>query len=125
MSEKSYNKEVETKKNKLANNPHLNVFTNDGSFLERFKSMQKEQDEAKKREIALKRKKELEDRIKNRGKRSAKKRKEEVEDKNKQNKDKMVKGYLRELKNQAENKNGLEARKSPTNGLNNCICPFS
>lgn len=46
-----------------------NVFTNDGLFLQRFKRAKDEKDEKDEREKALKRKQELERRIKNRGKR--------------------------------------------------------
>ncbi|EGF99301.1 uncharacterized protein MELLADRAFT_68691 [Melampsora larici-populina 98AG31] len=45
--------------------------TNDGSFLERFKKMKEEEVEKKKQEDALQRKQAFEQRIKNRGKRSA------------------------------------------------------
>ncbi|KAJ9054311.1 hypothetical protein DSO57_1015904 [Entomophthora muscae] len=46
-----------------------NVFTNDGNFLQRFKRAKDELDEKDEREKSLKRKQELERRIKNRGKR--------------------------------------------------------
>ncbi|KAG0142320.1 hypothetical protein CROQUDRAFT_135656 [Cronartium quercuum f. sp. fusiforme G11] len=48
----------------------MNVFTNDGSFLERFKKMKEEEVEKKKQEDALVRKQAFEQRIKNRGKRN-------------------------------------------------------
>ncbi|KAH7924516.1 hypothetical protein BV22DRAFT_1090721, partial [Leucogyrophana mollusca] len=46
-----------------------NVFTNDGSFLERFQRNKKEEDEKKKQEEALARKRQFDDRFKRRGKR--------------------------------------------------------
>ncbi|PLW19859.1 hypothetical protein PCANC_05921 [Puccinia coronata f. sp. avenae] len=49
----------------------MNVFTSDGSFLERFKKMKEEEVEKKKQEDALARKQAYEQRIKNRGKRTA------------------------------------------------------
>ncbi|CAH7669563.1 hypothetical protein PPACK8108_LOCUS4418 [Phakopsora pachyrhizi] len=51
----------------------MNVFTNDGSFLERFKKMKEEEVEKKKQREALARKQAFEQRIKNRGKRSVEK----------------------------------------------------
>lgn len=47
----------------------LNVFTNDGSFLERFQRTKKEEEEKKKSEDALARKRDFNNRFKNRGKR--------------------------------------------------------
>jgi len=44
-------------------------FANDGSFLANFKKMQEENEEKKKKEEALQRKRELDERLKNRGKR--------------------------------------------------------
>ncbi|MBW0533835.1 hypothetical protein O181_073550 [Austropuccinia psidii MF-1] len=49
----------------------MNVFTSDGSFLERFKKMKEEEVEKKKQADALARKQAFEQRIKNRGKRTA------------------------------------------------------
>jgi len=46
-----------------------NVFTNDGSFLERFQRTKKEEDEKKKSEDALMRKRDFDNRFKKRGKR--------------------------------------------------------
>ncbi|KAF8508218.1 hypothetical protein JB92DRAFT_3098070 [Gautieria morchelliformis] len=48
-----------------------NVFTNDGSFLERFQRSKKEEEEKKKLEEDAMRKRNFEDRFKNRGKRPA------------------------------------------------------
>ncbi|KAI0754798.1 hypothetical protein C8Q80DRAFT_1141170 [Daedaleopsis nitida] len=55
-------------------NPHpktkpVNVFSNDGSFLERFQRLKKEEDEKKKQEDTLAKKREFDSRFKNRGKR--------------------------------------------------------
>ncbi|PFH51218.1 hypothetical protein AMATHDRAFT_59484 [Amanita thiersii Skay4041] len=47
----------------------VNVFTNDGSFLERFQRNKKEEEEKKKQEEILHRKKYFDNRFKNRGKR--------------------------------------------------------
>ncbi|CAG8601245.1 9611_t:CDS:2 [Paraglomus occultum] len=58
-----------TTKNVPSSTPAINIFSNDGSFLERFKRMKAEEDEKKKQLEALDRKKAFEDRIKNRGKR--------------------------------------------------------
>ncbi|KAK4701047.1 hypothetical protein P7C70_g5188, partial [Phenoliferia sp. Uapishka_3] len=49
----------------------VNVFSNDGSFLERFKKTSVEEQLKKSQDEALARKKALDDRIKNRGKRPA------------------------------------------------------
>ncbi|KAF9465327.1 hypothetical protein BDZ94DRAFT_1160299 [Collybia nuda] len=49
----------------------VNVFTNDGSFLERFQSNKKEGDEKKKELDALERKRNFDNRFRNRGKRPA------------------------------------------------------
>ncbi|KAG9009535.1 hypothetical protein FRB94_011952 [Tulasnella sp. JGI-2019a] len=49
----------------------VNVFSNDGSFLERFQRTKKEEDEKKKQEEATARKRAFDDRFKNRGKRKA------------------------------------------------------
>ncbi|KAF0392008.1 hypothetical protein F8M41_010669 [Gigaspora margarita] len=56
-------------KNVPSSTPAINIFSNDGSFLDRFKKMKAEEDEKKKQLGALERKKAFEDRIKNRGKR--------------------------------------------------------
>ncbi|GBB87918.1 hypothetical protein RclHR1_01440033, partial [Rhizophagus clarus] len=56
-------------KNVPSSTPAINIFSNDGSFLDRFKKMKAEEDEKKKQLEALERKKAFEDRIKNRGKR--------------------------------------------------------
>ncbi|KAG9291088.1 hypothetical protein G9A89_012960 [Geosiphon pyriformis] len=56
-------------KNVPSSTPAINIFSNDGSFLDRFKKMKAEEDEKKKQREALERKKAFEDRIKNRGKR--------------------------------------------------------
>ncbi|KAI0770084.1 hypothetical protein C8Q74DRAFT_1273369 [Fomes fomentarius] len=55
-------------------NPHpkpkpVNVFSNDGSFLERFQRLKKEEDEKKKQEDILVKKREFDSRFKTRGKR--------------------------------------------------------
>ncbi|KAH8922428.1 hypothetical protein BT69DRAFT_1282294 [Atractiella rhizophila] len=47
----------------------MNVFTDDGSFLERFKKLREEQVEKKQQDDALARKKAIDNRIKFRGKR--------------------------------------------------------
>ncbi|EIW59275.1 uncharacterized protein TRAVEDRAFT_58184 [Trametes versicolor FP-101664 SS1] len=47
----------------------LNVFSNDGSFLERFQRLKKEEDEKKKQEDTLRQKREFDSRFKKRGKR--------------------------------------------------------
>ncbi|KAF8625976.1 hypothetical protein AX17_006700 [Amanita inopinata Kibby_2008] len=47
----------------------VNVFTNDGSFLERFQRSKKEEDEKRKQEEILERKKHFDDRFRKRGKR--------------------------------------------------------
>ncbi|KAI0647866.1 hypothetical protein C8Q79DRAFT_952337 [Trametes meyenii] len=47
----------------------VNVFSNDGSFLERFQRLKKEEDEKKQQEEILKRKREFDSRFKSRGKR--------------------------------------------------------
>ncbi|KAG8871475.1 hypothetical protein FRB97_008651, partial [Tulasnella sp. 331] len=49
----------------------VNVFSNDGSFLERFQRTKKEEDEKKKQDEATTRKRAFDDRFKNRGKRKA------------------------------------------------------
>jgi len=49
----------------------VNVFSNDGSFLERFQRTKKEEDEKKKHDEAISRKRAFDDRFKNRGKRKA------------------------------------------------------
>jgi len=51
--------------------PKPNIFTNDGSFLERFQRSKKEEDEKKKHDEAIARKRAFDDRFKNRGKRKA------------------------------------------------------
>ncbi|RHZ68251.1 hypothetical protein Glove_296g52 [Diversispora epigaea] len=56
-------------KNVPSSTPAINIFSNDGNFLDRFKKMKAEEDEKKKQLDALERKKAFEDRIKNRGKR--------------------------------------------------------
>ncbi|GBC42393.1 hypothetical protein RIR_jg9963.t1 [Rhizophagus irregularis DAOM 181602=DAOM 197198] len=58
-------------KNVPSSTPAINIFSNDGSFLDRFKKMKAEEDEKKKQLEALERKKAFEDRIKNRGKRKS------------------------------------------------------
>ncbi|CAG8513319.1 7355_t:CDS:2, partial [Acaulospora morrowiae] len=58
-------------KNVPSSTPAINIFSNDGSFLDRFKKMKAEEDEKKKQLDALERKKAFEDRIKNRGKRKS------------------------------------------------------
>ncbi|PIL22721.1 hypothetical protein GSI_15414 [Ganoderma sinense ZZ0214-1] len=47
----------------------VNVFSNDGSFLERFQRLKKEEDEKKKTEETIVKKREFDNRFKNRGKR--------------------------------------------------------
>ncbi|RPD62597.1 hypothetical protein L226DRAFT_532412 [Lentinus tigrinus ALCF2SS1-7] len=47
----------------------VNVFSNDGSFLERFQRLKKEEDEKKKQEEIITKKREFDSRFKNRGKR--------------------------------------------------------
>ncbi|KAG9316010.1 hypothetical protein JVU11DRAFT_3671 [Chiua virens] len=47
----------------------VNVFSNDGSFLERFQRSQQEEEDRRKAEEALAKKKQFSDRFKNRGKR--------------------------------------------------------
>ncbi|KAI0769088.1 hypothetical protein BD413DRAFT_614111 [Trametes elegans] len=47
----------------------VNVFSNDGSFLERFQRIKKEEDEKKKQEEILRKKREFDSRFKTRGKR--------------------------------------------------------
>ncbi|KAK7692947.1 hypothetical protein QCA50_004588 [Cerrena zonata] len=47
----------------------VNVFSNDGSFLERFQQLKKDEEEKKKQEDALERKRQFDNRFKNRGKR--------------------------------------------------------
>ncbi|KAL5501330.1 hypothetical protein ACEPAH_8590 [Sanghuangporus vaninii] len=49
----------------------VNIFTDDGSFLERFQRVKKEEDEKKKREAELEAKRNFENRFKKRGKRRA------------------------------------------------------
>ncbi|KAL5482901.1 hypothetical protein ACEPAI_9496 [Sanghuangporus weigelae] len=49
----------------------VNIFTDDGSFLERFQRVKKEEDEKKKRETELEAKRNFENRFKKRGKRRA------------------------------------------------------
>ncbi|KAI0086920.1 hypothetical protein BDY19DRAFT_907807 [Irpex rosettiformis] len=48
-----------------------NVFSNDGSFLERFQHLKKDEEEKKKQEETLQRKREFDSRFKRRGKRPA------------------------------------------------------
>ncbi|KAI0357563.1 hypothetical protein OH77DRAFT_1399305 [Trametes cingulata] len=47
----------------------VNIFSNDGSFLERFQRLKKEEDEKKKQEEILRKKREFDNRFKTRGKR--------------------------------------------------------
>ncbi|KAI0819252.1 hypothetical protein BC628DRAFT_1049981 [Trametes gibbosa] len=47
----------------------VNVFSNDGSFLERFQRLKKEEDEKKQQEETLRKKREFDSRFKKRGKR--------------------------------------------------------
>ncbi|KAI0657243.1 hypothetical protein C8Q70DRAFT_1002911 [Cubamyces menziesii] len=47
----------------------VNIFSNDGSFLERFQRLKKEEDEKKKQEELLRKKREFDNRFKSRGKR--------------------------------------------------------
>ncbi|ORX63319.1 hypothetical protein BCR32DRAFT_298471 [Anaeromyces robustus] len=71
MSSESSKEKIDTKEKKSSNNNNnsqLNVFSNDGSFLKRFKLLQ-EQDEKKKANEALKKKFEWEEAIRLRGKR--------------------------------------------------------
>ncbi|KAG8935758.1 hypothetical protein FRC03_006443 [Tulasnella sp. 419] len=49
----------------------VNIFSNDGSFLERFQRSKKEEDEKKKQEELLTKKRAFDNRFKNRGKRPA------------------------------------------------------
>ncbi|KAI0040110.1 hypothetical protein FA95DRAFT_1585117 [Auriscalpium vulgare] len=48
-----------------------NVFSNDGSFLERFQRLQKDEEERKKQDELLEKKRTFDNRFKNRGKRSS------------------------------------------------------
>ncbi|KAI9032356.1 hypothetical protein DFJ74DRAFT_701959 [Hyaloraphidium curvatum] len=51
---------------------HLNIFSDDGSFLERFKLLKGEEDAKKKNEASLRRKRDWEEALKNRKKRAKK-----------------------------------------------------
>ncbi|KAH8091018.1 hypothetical protein BXZ70DRAFT_1011278 [Cristinia sonorae] len=60
-----------SKPNTAAKPKPANVFSNDGSFLERFQHLKKDEEERKKQEEALARKRNFDDRFKKRGKRPA------------------------------------------------------
>ncbi|KAH9851734.1 hypothetical protein C2E23DRAFT_828933 [Lenzites betulinus] len=64
-----FNSPPPSKPNTHAKFKPVNVFSNDGSFLERFQRLKKEEDEKRLQEETLRKKRDFDSRFKNRGKR--------------------------------------------------------